>query len=173
MAFRCDNCGAAFDTPILRRAHGACAQGQSCAVCGKRGELTRCSRCKLVLYCSREHQTSHWKQHKPLCQPCAPVAVPESWTQASVVPVPGACTVHPVSGLSRDQVQASLAESRPLVFADFQEGWAAAHKWSFEYFAQATYTPCPLCCLLLLCLLYTSDAADEEDSVELGGRPDI
>ena len=29
---------------------------------------------------------------------------------------------------------------------------------------------CELCHLLLLCLLYTSDAADERSSVDLGGR---
>eukprot|EP00658_Telonema_sp_P-2_P027768 TRINITY_DN2138_c0_g1_i1.p1 TRINITY_DN2138_c0_g1~~TRINITY_DN2138_c0_g1_i1.p1 ORF type:complete len:124 (+),score=21.48 TRINITY_DN2138_c0_g1_i1:74-445(+) len=33
-----------------------------------------------------------------------------------------------------------------------------------------THNPTPACRSLCTCLLYTSDAADEEDSVDLGGR---
>jgi len=39
-----------------------------CAVCKK--ECTnKCSACRLVAYCSKEHQKSHWKTHKPQCRP--------------------------------------------------------------------------------------------------------
>eukprot|EP00658_Telonema_sp_P-2_P068838 TRINITY_DN57829_c0_g1_i1.p2 TRINITY_DN57829_c0_g1~~TRINITY_DN57829_c0_g1_i1.p2 ORF type:complete len:123 (-),score=36.52 TRINITY_DN57829_c0_g1_i1:112-480(-) len=37
-------------------------------------------------------------------------------------------------------------------------------------FVHATQDQLRLCCHLRVCLLYTSDAADEEDSVDLGGR---
>ena len=30
--------------------------------------LQKCSRCKRVYYCSKEHQTKHWKQHKHDCK---------------------------------------------------------------------------------------------------------
>ena len=29
--------------------------------------LKKCSRCKAVAYCSKEHQTAHWKVHKHTC----------------------------------------------------------------------------------------------------------
>lgn len=39
-----------------------------CGHCGSSKEpLLRCSRCKVMLYCSREHQTSHRKKHKLPC----------------------------------------------------------------------------------------------------------
>lgn len=39
----------------------------SCELCGETGHVLRCSRCKCVYYCSKEHQTEHWKKHKPFC----------------------------------------------------------------------------------------------------------
>jgi hypothetical protein len=41
-----------------------------CAMCGQLfTKLQRCSKCKQVLYCSREHQVAHWKAvHKMECQ---------------------------------------------------------------------------------------------------------
>ncbi|XP_011865064.1 PREDICTED: uncharacterized protein LOC105560503 [Vollenhovia emeryi] len=41
-----------------------------CHVCKRFGDdvpLKRCSGCKLISYCSKEHQKQHWKQHKSLC----------------------------------------------------------------------------------------------------------
>lgn len=43
-----------------------------CAVCGVSlqpdgTKLFRCSRCKSVQYCSKEHQKKHWKFHKMMC----------------------------------------------------------------------------------------------------------
>jgi pre-rRNA-processing protein TSR4 len=37
-----------------------------CALCGCRAPH-QCSRCKLVSYCSKEHQKAHWKLHKKRC----------------------------------------------------------------------------------------------------------
>ncbi|XP_050308455.1 SET domain-containing protein SmydA-8-like isoform X2 [Anthonomus grandis grandis] len=39
-----------------------------CAECGNPAEL-KCSACKLVAYCGKEHQRKHWKEHKVLCRP--------------------------------------------------------------------------------------------------------
>jgi hypothetical protein len=39
----------------------------SCACCGRvvaAARMLRCSRCKAVHYCSKEHQQQHWKLHK-------------------------------------------------------------------------------------------------------------
>lgn len=38
-----------------------------CAECKQPADL-KCSACKLVAYCSKEHQKQHWKQHKSLCR---------------------------------------------------------------------------------------------------------
>ncbi|XP_011865068.1 PREDICTED: uncharacterized protein LOC105560508 [Vollenhovia emeryi] len=41
-----------------------------CHVCKRFGgdvPLRKCSACKLIFYCSKEHQKQHWKQHKSLC----------------------------------------------------------------------------------------------------------
>jgi hypothetical protein len=38
-----------------------------CKICGKEGNLLRCSRCKLVKYCTKEHQLSDWPEHKLEC----------------------------------------------------------------------------------------------------------
>jgi tetratricopeptide (TPR) repeat protein len=43
-----------------------------CAMCKKeqkdlRSKLQACSRCHRVMYCSKEHQTHHWQEHKKVC----------------------------------------------------------------------------------------------------------
>ncbi|KAE9044805.1 hypothetical protein PR003_g4341 [Phytophthora rubi] len=45
----------------------------ACQVCGPRAgvapeSLFKCSRCQAVLYCGREHQTTHFPAHKALCR---------------------------------------------------------------------------------------------------------
>ena len=39
----------------------------ACNVCGVRGQLMRCSKCKQAKYCSREHQVEDWKTHRTVC----------------------------------------------------------------------------------------------------------
>ena len=35
--------------------------------CGKPGAIRRCSGCRVTLYCNRDCQRAHWKQHKKVC----------------------------------------------------------------------------------------------------------
>ncbi|XP_045477344.1 SET domain-containing protein SmydA-8-like [Harmonia axyridis] len=39
-----------------------------CSVCQEKADL-KCSGCKLVWYCGKDHQKKHWKEHKGLCRP--------------------------------------------------------------------------------------------------------
>lgn len=41
--------------------------GGTCAVCGVRGALNRCSKCKRTIYCSRECQVKDWPAHRSKC----------------------------------------------------------------------------------------------------------
>jgi hypothetical protein len=41
---------------------------QQCAVCAKSYQLFRCSQCRAVRYCCREHQLEHWPLHRATCQ---------------------------------------------------------------------------------------------------------
>ncbi len=38
-----------------------------CGLCGKIGSANRCTRCKTVSYCGRQHQHQHWAHHKGQC----------------------------------------------------------------------------------------------------------
>ena len=40
----------------------------TCEVCGKTGDVKRCSGCKCVYYCGVEHQREDRKAHKYLCR---------------------------------------------------------------------------------------------------------
>jgi hypothetical protein len=39
-----------------------------CEVCSKEAGLQLCTGCKIVNYCSKDHQTSHWNSHKKVCK---------------------------------------------------------------------------------------------------------
>ncbi|KAJ6135493.1 hypothetical protein N7512_000653 [Penicillium capsulatum] len=45
-------------TPVLPR---------GCGVCGKEGDLRRCTACSAIPYCGREHQEADRKAHRPIC----------------------------------------------------------------------------------------------------------
>lgn len=61
--------------PIVSRAQTTHGDGDArtdasqliCAVCEKTDKLQRCSRCKAVFYCTREHQRRDWKRHREFC----------------------------------------------------------------------------------------------------------
>lgn len=38
-----------------------------CAVCRKEGTLNKCKGCMVAYYCGRDHQKSHWPEHKKFC----------------------------------------------------------------------------------------------------------
>ncbi|XP_023222418.1 egl nine homolog 1-like [Centruroides sculpturatus] len=38
-----------------------------CSWCGRTGILSRCSRCHYAWYCSKEHQSLHWREHRKEC----------------------------------------------------------------------------------------------------------
>jgi hypothetical protein len=74
------------------------ADKYTCAFCGKtRADkaLMCCSRCKMVSYCSKECQISHWKHHKKECKDKEkePKSLPLTWEQLEAhgpgVPVSG------------------------------------------------------------------------------------
>jgi hypothetical protein len=55
--------------------------GFACAVCGSSNAAV-CARCRLVGYCSREHQSKDWTAHKAVCRPGEFGMVPVlSWEQ--------------------------------------------------------------------------------------------
>ena len=41
---------------------------QTCAVCGAKGKLFKCAKCKRVSYCGAACQTTHWKDHRKQCK---------------------------------------------------------------------------------------------------------
>eukprot|EP00484_Ammonia_sp_Unknown_P022700 CAMPEP_0197027988 /NCGR_PEP_ID=MMETSP1384-20130603/7815_1 /TAXON_ID=29189 /ORGANISM="Ammonia sp." /LENGTH=744 /DNA_ID=CAMNT_0042456923 /DNA_START=89 /DNA_END=2323 /DNA_ORIENTATION=- len=45
----------------------AAAAAAACFVCGKTGNVMRCSQCKSAFYCSREHQVNDWSRHSKEC----------------------------------------------------------------------------------------------------------
>ncbi|XP_046434845.1 egl nine homolog 1 [Neodiprion fabricii] len=50
---------------------------QVCAVCKRSDKILRCARCKVTVYCSKEHQRDDWKRHKPSCAPKQTSSGPE------------------------------------------------------------------------------------------------
>ncbi|KAG7204355.1 hypothetical protein KM043_002168 [Ampulex compressa] len=58
--------------PIVSRAQTAVGGVQTgaavvCVVCNRTDKLLRCSRCKAVFYCTKDHQRRDWKRHKEFC----------------------------------------------------------------------------------------------------------
>ena len=52
------------------RANPTCCTNEdcpACELCGSLENLKVCAKCKEAWYCSKEHQKSHWKQHKKQC----------------------------------------------------------------------------------------------------------
>ncbi|XP_066994527.2 SET domain-containing protein SmydA-8 [Anabrus simplex] len=47
-----------------------------CAICSAPAQH-KCSACKLVSYCSKEHQKKDWKKHKEICRPFEVLSSPE------------------------------------------------------------------------------------------------
>lgn len=43
----------------------------TCRVCAKKENTSRCGRCKAVAYCGKEHQVADWGLHKKVCKSTA------------------------------------------------------------------------------------------------------
>jgi len=49
----------------------SCCSNPGCTGGSQRvAAMSKCARCKLAMYCSRECQVADWKRHKKQCQPC-------------------------------------------------------------------------------------------------------
>jgi len=59
---------------------GQCTSN-ACVACGATASK-HCAACGTVKYCSRECQTSHWKEHKAACRAAAPREADE-WTESN------------------------------------------------------------------------------------------
>ncbi|XP_051158957.1 egl nine homolog 1 [Leptopilina boulardi] len=60
-----------LSTPAVSRTHSSSGVVQpgmnKCIICNRFDRLLRCSRCKIAVYCSKEHQKLDWKHHKLFC----------------------------------------------------------------------------------------------------------
>ncbi|KAJ3647129.1 hypothetical protein Zmor_024665 [Zophobas morio] len=96
----------------------------SCAECQKPADL-KCSACKLVAYCCKDHQKKHWKTHKSLCRAYEVVATKEV----------GRCLVA-----SRDLNAGDVIISElPLVYGPR------------PHMVEEGPVPCVGCCRLIIC----------------------
>lgn len=106
----------------------------SCIVCGFSDNLLRCARCKVTLYCSKEHQKKDWKKHKVNCNNFTTNSgsVPSSSTgtssaSASVEQKYGH-TYHsnnlsslPVEGSSESEILSAAGETLTPINNNFEE----------------------------------------------------
>lgn len=76
----------------------------TCRFCDQTENLLRCSRCKLVYYCSKDHQRRDWKRHKPNCPSGRRRDYVKTVVNQSVA------GVLPSEGSSEDEVLNSRAE---------------------------------------------------------------
>lgn len=58
-----------YDLAKPQEQKSSTAQEHKCNKCGKTEDLSRCSRCKQVRYCSRNCQLNDWACHKLSCKP--------------------------------------------------------------------------------------------------------
>eukprot|EP00494_Astrolonche_serrata_P033436 UN33705 len=52
---------------VLFKYTGTTGRDKKCAVCNKKQDLLRCSRCKVVWYCNEQHQREDWGFHQKIC----------------------------------------------------------------------------------------------------------
>lgn len=78
-----------------------------CAVCDRTDKLLRCSRCKAVFYCTKEHQRRDWKRHRDFC-----ATHPACDTLAADEPYCGAGTTSRNREIPSKQKQQSVGKSR-------------------------------------------------------------
>ena len=59
--------GASYLIKMFREDQQQSDYENGCKVCGKLDGTMRCAKCKVVKYCSTEHQKQDWKRHKGTC----------------------------------------------------------------------------------------------------------
>ncbi|KAJ8674103.1 hypothetical protein QAD02_005365 [Eretmocerus hayati] len=59
----------------LQQLQGDATGCAGCVVCGSEDRPLRCSRCKSVFYCTREHQVLDWDRHRQTCRK-TPASIP-------------------------------------------------------------------------------------------------
>lgn len=96
---------------------------EKCEVCGEPSEL-KCSACKLVSYCGKEHQKQGWKDHKISCKPF----------EIQTDPVYGKCMVATRDIKPGDIILTEL----PLVYGPR------------PHMVEEGPVPCPGCCRLII-----------------------
>mmetsp|Transcript_1630 Transcript_1630/g.1779 ORF Transcript_1630/g.1779 Transcript_1630/m.1779 type:complete len:207 (+) Transcript_1630:120-740(+) len=58
---------------LTERRHFPFIQDTFCAICGPVPKASKCGRCKLISYCSIEHQKQDWHQHRKHCKKGSPL----------------------------------------------------------------------------------------------------
>eukprot|EP00658_Telonema_sp_P-2_P071984 TRINITY_DN61180_c0_g1_i1.p1 TRINITY_DN61180_c0_g1~~TRINITY_DN61180_c0_g1_i1.p1 ORF type:complete len:174 (-),score=35.23 TRINITY_DN61180_c0_g1_i1:32-553(-) len=141
--------------------HQTCPAGMACGTCSRsflcansNGNLTNNSKCMLA-----HHPENECSPICPDSQEC--IQSPDSNTSTPGCPLGFTCQVSPCPSGLRCRGLATTFETMP--------GMGAGSSLSYLY---APCGPGQVCAGpdMWGCLLYTSDAADEEDSVDLGGR---
>ena len=52
---------------VSRAKISAAPKNMFCAICGE-PSTSRCAKCLAAFYCSKEHQSAHWEEHRPICK---------------------------------------------------------------------------------------------------------
>lgn len=63
-------------------------KAETCAVCGKKGKVLRCAKCKYAAYCGKECQRADWASHKKECKKIAKQIENEQWFMGNVPILP-------------------------------------------------------------------------------------
>ena len=102
------------------------SMARACIVCGVTEKLRKCSRCKQVHYCGREHQLAHWKEHKANCTPAAKTAVSKP---ASAKPVASKTAVDPLKP-SYTEEELAHYEAMGETMRSMELGYKASSAWN-------------------------------------------
>ena len=92
----------------------------TCEVCGKTGDVTRCSGCKCVYYCGVEHQREDRKAHKYLCRMTQDIRI-------CTTPLdelgPGQCAAAPRPPAAQPLWESEAPVSRENIQSKIRSGW--------------------------------------------------
>lgn len=102
-------------------------ESSSCGVCGQAASQ-RCSKCKSLSYCSKEHQKQHWRLHKQICEMF--VDLKQNPNSSSML------NGHSRDEAGRHQISSTMMEGAPSVPKpeDWRKGLSkgAAAEWLID-----------------------------------------